>query len=103
MLRYWSGLPLFVAIVISVFLGCVECRAQSETAETSSPVILPAGTAVILHLTKSLYMKDAKPGQPVEFEVGYDVLVNGQVFIQSGPPSAARCGRSIIRAEVQPE
>jgi tetratricopeptide (TPR) repeat protein len=84
MLRYWSGLLLFVAIVISVFLGCVECRAQSETAETSSPVILPAGTPVILHLTKSLYKKDAKPGQAVEFEVGYDVLVNGQVFIQSG-------------------
>jgi len=72
--------------VILVPLSCVECKAQSETAETLSPVILPAATPVILRLTKSLYKKDAKPGQPVEFEVGYDVLVNGQVFIQSGAP-----------------
>jgi tetratricopeptide (TPR) repeat protein len=84
MLRYWSGLSLFVAIVISVLLDCVECRAQSETTEISSPIILPAGTPVILRLNKSLYKKDAKPGQPVEFEVAYDVFVNGQVVIQSG-------------------
>jgi tetratricopeptide (TPR) repeat protein len=84
MLRYWSGLFLFVAVVTSVFLGCVEGGAQSETTEISSPVILPAGTPVILRLNKSLYKKDAKPGQPVEFEVAYDVFVNSQVVIQSG-------------------
>jgi tetratricopeptide (TPR) repeat protein len=84
MLRYLSGLSLFVATVISVLLGCVECRAQSETTEISSRLILPAGTPVILRIKKSLYKKDAKPGQPVEFEVAYDVFVNGQVVIQSG-------------------
>jgi tetratricopeptide (TPR) repeat protein len=62
----------------------LEFGAQSATAETSSPVILPANTPVLLHLTKSLYKKDAKPGHPMEFEVGYDVVVNGQIFIQSG-------------------
>ncbi len=78
-------LPLFVPIMISLLLlGPVECRAQSATAETLSPPVLPANKPVILRLTKSLYKKDAKPGQPVEFEVGFDVVANGQVFIQSG-------------------
>jgi hypothetical protein len=67
-----------------LLLGSVECWAQSATAETLSPPILPANTPVILRLTESLYKKDAKPGQPVEFKVGFDVVVNGEVFIQSG-------------------
>jgi hypothetical protein len=77
-------LPAFVPIMILFPLGFVECRAQSATAETSSPQILPANTPVILQLKKNLYKKDAKPGQPVEFEVGFDVVVNGEFFIQSG-------------------
>src|SRR6266852_1824437 len=84
MLRYWSGLPLFVAIVISVFLGCVEGRAQSATAETSSPPILLANTSVQLRLKKNLYKTDAKPGWPGEFEVAFDVIVDEQVVIPSG-------------------
>lgn len=84
MLRLGSRLPALVPIMISILLGSVECRAQSATPETLSPPILPANTPVILRLTKSLYKKDAKPGQPVEFEVGFDVVVNGQVFIQRG-------------------
>jgi tetratricopeptide (TPR) repeat protein len=70
--------------MISFLLGCVEGRAQSATAETSSPVILPVKTPVILRLKESLYKKDAKPGYSLEFEVGYNVVVNGQVVIQSG-------------------
>jgi tetratricopeptide (TPR) repeat protein len=35
-------------------------------------------------LNESLYKKDAKPGHPVQFEVGYDVVVNDQIFIRSG-------------------
>jgi hypothetical protein len=62
----------------------VECWAQSEKAETAGLPILSANTPVILRLKKSLFKRDAKPGQPVEFEVGYDVVVNGQVVIQSG-------------------
>jgi tetratricopeptide (TPR) repeat protein len=54
------------------------------TAETSSPVILPAKTSVILRLKENLYTKDAKPGNSLEFQVGYDVLLNGQIVIQSG-------------------
>jgi tetratricopeptide repeat protein len=77
-------LPLFVPIMILFPFGSVECRAQSATAETLSPPILPANTPVILRLTENLYKKDAKPGQPVEFEVAFDVVVNGQIFIQSG-------------------
>jgi hypothetical protein len=41
-------LPLFVSMMISHLLGSVECRAQSATAETLSPPILPANTPVIL-------------------------------------------------------
>ena len=77
-------LPAFVPIMILFPLGLVECRAQSATAETLSPPILPANTPVILRLKKNLYKKDAKPGQPLEFEVSFDVVVNGEVFIQSG-------------------
>jgi Tetratricopeptide repeat len=77
-------LPLFAPIVISFLLGSVECRAQSTAAETLSRPILPANTPVILRLKKNLYKRDAKPGQPVEFEVGYDVVVNGEFLIQSG-------------------
>lgn len=78
-------LPGAAVLAMASFLaGSLECRAQSATAETASPVILPANTSVILHLTKSLYKKDAKPGHPVEFEVGYDVVVNDQIFIHSG-------------------
>jgi len=70
--------------VISILLGCVQGGAQSMTAETASPVILPAKTPVILHLKESLYKRDAKPGHSLEFEVGYDVLLNGLIVIQSG-------------------
>jgi hypothetical protein len=73
-----------VPIMILLPFGSAECRAQSATAETLSPPILPANTPVILRLKKNLYKKDAKPGQPLEFEVAFDVVVNGQVFIQSG-------------------
>jgi hypothetical protein len=83
-LRFWSRLPPFISIMISFLLGCVQGGAQSVTAETSSPVILPANTSVILRLTKPLHKKDGKPEQPAEFEVGYDVFVNGQIFIQNG-------------------
>lgn len=84
MLRYWSGLPLFLAIVISLFLSCVKCRAQSATAETSSPPVLLANTPVQLRLKKNLYKTDAKPGWPVEFEVAFDVIIDEQVVIPSG-------------------
>jgi len=83
---FWRRLSPFVSIVILSLLGCLECRAQSATAETSSPVILPANTPVILHLKETLYKKDAKPDYSLEFEVGYDVLSNGQVVIQNGTP-----------------
>ena len=84
--RLW----LLAPITLSVLLNPTDCRAQSATAETPSPVILPANTSVILHLTKSLYKKDAKPGQPVEFEVGSDVVVNGQIFIERGTAITGR-------------
>ena len=73
-----------VLLMASFLVNSLECWAQSATAEISSPVILPANTAVILRLKESLYKKDAKPGYPVEFEVGYDVVSNGQILIQSG-------------------
>lgn len=84
MLRFWSPLPQFISIMTLSLLGCVECGAQSATAETSGPVVLPANTPVILRLKEDLYKKDAKPGYSLEFEVGYDVVVNGQIAIQSG-------------------
>lgn len=84
MLWFWSRPLLVIPIAISFLLACLEARAQSATSERSSAVTLPANTPVILHLKKSLYKKDAKPGQPVEFEVGYDVVWNGQVVIPSG-------------------
>ena len=77
-------LSVLAPMMIAFFLGSVECAAQSATAETSSPVILPANTPVILRLKESLNKKDAKPGYSLEFEVGYDVFVNGQIFIRSG-------------------
>jgi tetratricopeptide (TPR) repeat protein len=70
--------------VISILLGCAKVGAQSGTAEIPTPVILPAKTPVILHLKESLYKKDAKPGYSLDFEVGYDVVWNSQVVIQSG-------------------
>lgn len=84
MLRFWTRFPLFLSLVIPMLLGCVGCRAQSANAETVNGPILPANTPVILRLKKSLANRDAKRGDPVEFEVGYDVVVNGQVVIQSG-------------------
>jgi len=78
------SLSVSAPIMIAFLLGSVECTAQSATAETSSPVILPANTPVILRLKESLYKRDAKPGQPVKFEIGFDVVVNGQIAIQSG-------------------
>ena len=77
-------LSALAPIMIAFLLGSVERAAQSSTVETSSPVILPANTPVILRLKQSLYKKDAKPGHSVEFEVSFDVVVNGQIFIQSG-------------------
>lgn len=86
MLHFSSQLLPFTSIVISFLLGCVDVAAQSATTETSSPVILPSNTPVILHLKESLYKKGANPGYSLEFEVGYDVALNGQTFIQSGTP-----------------
>jgi tetratricopeptide (TPR) repeat protein len=77
-------LPQFVPMMTLFLLGSMECRAQSATDETLRPPILPANTPVILRLKESLYKRDAKPGQPVEFEVSFDVVVNGEIFIQSG-------------------
>jgi len=77
-------LPAFVPIMILFPLGLAECRAQSATAETLSPWTLTSNTPVILRLKKNLYKEDAKPGQPLEFEVEFDVFVNDQIFIQSG-------------------
>lgn len=84
MLRFWSRPLPFIPIAISLLLACAEAEAQSATAEPSSPLILPANTPVILHLKESLYKKDAKPGYSLEFEVGYDVVLKGQIVIQSG-------------------
>lgn len=78
------GLSALASITAAFLLGPVECTAQSATAEISNPVVLPAKAPVILHLKESLYKKDAKPGHSLKFEVGYDVLVNGQVVIRSG-------------------
>lgn len=77
-------LSALAPLMLAFLLGSVDCWAQSATLEASSLVILPANTSVILHLTKSLYKKDAKAGQPVEFEAGYDVFVNGQIVIKGG-------------------
>src|SRR6266478_13104 len=77
-------LSAFAPIMIAFLLGSVECSAQSAIAKTPSLVILPANTPVILRLKGSVYKKDARLGQPVEFEVGYDVFVNGRIFIRSG-------------------
>ena len=82
-LRFWSRLLAFISIVILYLLSCVECGAQSA-AETPSSMVLPAGTSVILHLNESLYKKDATPGYSLEVEVGYDVVLNGQIVIQNG-------------------
>jgi tetratricopeptide (TPR) repeat protein len=87
MLLFRRGHPVLVAIVIVLVLSCcVDCCAQSAIPETSSAPILPANTPVILRLTETVYKRDAKPGHPVEFEVGDDVIVNDQIFIQSGTP-----------------
>src|SRR6266852_1453201 len=77
-------LSALAPIMIALLLGSVECKAQPAAAEPSNPVILPANTPVILCLKESLYKQDAKPGQPVEFEVGFDVVVNSQIAIQRG-------------------
>jgi tetratricopeptide (TPR) repeat protein len=74
------------SLLLALLLGSMDCRAQDASVESSGPLILPANTNVILHLTKSLYKRDAKPGRPVEFEVAFDVFVNGQIFISSGTP-----------------
>ena len=84
MFRFWSRLLPFISIVILLLLGCVDGGAQSAIADTPIPVVLPANTSVILHLNESLYKKDAKPGYSLDFEVGYDVVFNGQVVIQNG-------------------
>jgi Flp pilus assembly protein TadD len=77
-------LLVFVPIMILFPVGSVECRAQSATSESLSAWTLTANTPVILRLKENLYIKAAKPGQPLEFEVVEDVVVNGEVFIQSG-------------------
>lgn len=101
MFRHWRGLPVFVAMVISTLLGCAECRAQSTSAETSSPPILPASTWVTLRLKETVYKKDAKAEHPVEFEVGDDVAVNGQILIQSGT-TVHGSGRQVDHANETP-
>ena len=84
MLRFSTRPPGLALIVISFLLGCVECQAQAPTQEKSSQPTLPANTPVKLRLKQTITSKDAKPGQPVEFEVVEDVAVNGQVVIQRG-------------------
>lgn len=77
-------LSALAPVMIAFLLGSVDCLAQSATSETSSPVILPANTPVILRLKENLYKEGANTGQPLEFEVVEDVVANGLVAIQSG-------------------
>jgi tetratricopeptide (TPR) repeat protein len=84
MLEFLSPLLRFFSIAFSFLLVCADVTGQSTITETSSPVIFPANTPVILHLKESLYKKDAKRGYSLEFEVSDDVVVNGQIMIQRG-------------------
>ena len=84
MLCYWSHLPTFVAIVISLFPASVRCKAQSANTEAESRPVLPANTRVFLRLTKTLAKHDTRPGEPVEFVVDSNVVVNGRVLINGG-------------------
>ena len=84
MLCYWSHLPTFVAIVISLFPASVRCKAQSANTEAESRPVLRANTRVFLRLTKTLAKHDTRPGEPVEFVVDSNVVVNGRVLINGG-------------------
>ena len=84
MLCYWSRLPEFLAIAISLFPVSVRCSAQSAKTEAESRPVLPANTLVFLRLTKTLTKHDTKPGEPVAFVVESSIVVNGRVLINSG-------------------
>jgi len=84
MLWYWSRLPKFLAIAISLFPVSVRCSGQSANTETESRPVLPANTLVFLRLTKTLTKHDTRPGEPVDFVVESDVVVNGRVLVNSG-------------------
>ena len=96
MLRFCVRISVFTSIVISFLMGRVEGGAQSATAETSGPVILPQmpqelpktvlrdGTPVRLRITRTLSTATAKVGDLVEFQVVQDVKVGDLVVIPHG-------------------
>ena len=80
-LRFTRALGFGLLVLFAV---SEESRGQTSSRQEGRSLVLPTGTSVILHLTESLYKKDAKAGRPIAFEVAYDVVVNGQICVARG-------------------
>ncbi len=65
-------------IAITVFAGLSTTNAQTA----SSEIALPESTAINVHLTKPISSKTAERGDPVEFLVDEDLVIDGRVLIR---------------------
>lgn len=64
--------------------------ALASWAPFRAPVVVPAGTLVVLETTAVLSSKDAQVGQAVSMRVKYDVKIKGRTVIQAGGMGSAQ-------------
>jgi hypothetical protein len=75
----------FRGMLICLLLGTFSARAtQSGAASSSNPATLPAGTALVVELTKSADAKKAKVGDPVKAKLIQDLIIHGQIAAPQG-------------------
>src|SRR5687767_3330520 len=74
--------PAFARKILAVLTTGILVSASLP----AQPFTLTDGTPVRLRLNRNLSSQDAKVGDPVDFEVLEDVVVNGVMIIQRGSP-----------------
>ncbi len=87
----------FVLLALMAFLPSAEALARTPKARADAPV-LPAGTALYLHLQTAVSTKTSKPGQPIIASLAREVEVESGVAIPFGSTfkgSVERCSQPI--------
>lgn len=71
-------------LVCTVFAAVFAVTTQSGVAFNSNSITLPAGTELVVELTKSVDSKKAKPGDEVSAKLIQDFVAGGQVIAPRG-------------------
>jgi hypothetical protein len=75
----------FRGMLLCLLLGTFSAGAsQSGAVSSSNPATLPAGTTLVVELTKSANAKKAKVGDPVKAKLIQDLIIHGHLAAPQG-------------------